>query len=91
MPVVQVIIGAFVAIRQHSSTAEASFASFPHFWFIAAQLFALVGFILCSVSFYRRDFLVGLYALVGSACVRMLRFPRQVDSYLLMRASNLPW
>jgi hypothetical protein len=59
------IVGTLVARRKYYSWAEAAVASFPHFWFLASLLLALIAFIFCSVSFYRRDFLIGSYALLG--------------------------
>ena len=63
---VPLVIGTVVARRNYYSWAEAAFAFFPHVWFVASLLLALLAFVLCSVSFYRRDFIVGSYALLGS-------------------------
>lgn len=41
--------------------------SFLHFWFLAALFPAFVAFVLCGVSFYRGEVLVGLYSMIGSA------------------------
>ena len=73
MLAVPLIVGTLVARRRYYSWAEAAFASFPHFWLVASLLLALIAFIFCGVSFYRRDFLVGSYALLGGisafACI----------------------
>jgi hypothetical protein len=61
-----VIFGRFMTPGRYSSVGEAAFASFPHWWFMVMLLLALLAFILCSVSFYRGDFLVASYALYSS-------------------------
>lgn len=68
---------------RYSSRAQEAFVSFPHYWFIAALLFAFIAFVLSGVSFYRRDFLVGSYALLGivSAFVYLDVMTRSIPIY----------
>jgi uncharacterized membrane protein YecN with MAPEG domain len=58
-----------VARLQHSNRAWGVFASFPRPWFKSALILAVVSLVLCGVSFYRRDFAVGFFALLGSLAV----------------------
>jgi hypothetical protein len=61
-----VLIGAAVVVtQQHSSSAQEVYCSFSQFWFLASLFFAVVAFVFCGMSFYRRDLRVGLYSLVG--------------------------
>ena len=66
---IPVICCAIVAAIQHSERAWDVYPFFPALWSRVLMVLALATFVLSSVSFYRRDFVVGTFALVGSGLV----------------------
>jgi len=64
------VIGcAILATIQHSSSAWDVFPFFPRFWHATLALLAVTTFVLGFISFYRRDFIVGTFAVGGSFLV----------------------
>jgi hypothetical protein len=55
-----------ISIRQHSTDIWERMGNFPSAWFLAAHLSTLLALLLSGVSFYRRDFIIGSYAIFAS-------------------------
>ena len=66
---VPVIGCVLVGVIQRFRMAWEVLSCFPRIWATALAVSAVVTFVLSSISFYRRDFLVGLFALSGSFLV----------------------
>jgi hypothetical protein len=69
MTSIPVAVCGFVANQQHSERPWDVLASFPHVWFSASMLVAIIVLILSPVSFHRGDFLIGIFGLFGSLSV----------------------
>jgi hypothetical protein len=69
MTSVPIGICALVATQQHSSRIWDVFASLPWVWFPVSMLLAVASLVFCSVSFYRRDFGIGIFAFLGGLSV----------------------
>ena len=69
MTSVPIGICAIVANQQHSSRIWDVFDSLPWVWFPASMLLAVAALVFCSVGFYRRDFGVSMFALLGGSSV----------------------
>jgi hypothetical protein len=70
-----------IAAQQHSDHIWYLFASVHYVWFLLALLLAAASLVLCAVSFYRRDFAVGCFALVGSLAVLSVGWGRHFPIY----------
>jgi hypothetical protein len=62
-------ICAVVAAQHHSSRIWDVFAALPWIWFPVSMLLAVAALVFCSVGFYRRDFGVSIFALLGGVSV----------------------
>ncbi len=62
-------IGAIVAFQQHSSRIWDVYDSLPWIWFPVSMLLAVASLVFCSISFYRRDFGIGIFAFLGGLSV----------------------
>lgn len=60
---------AVVATQQRSSRIWEVFISLSSVSFLASMILAVASLVFCSVSFYRRDFGVGIFALWGGLLV----------------------
>jgi hypothetical protein len=69
MTSVPIGISAIVAISRHSSRIWDIVESLPWVWSPISMLLAVVSLVFCSVSFYRRDFGMGIFALLGGLSV----------------------
>jgi hypothetical protein len=82
MTSVPIGISAIVAIQQHSSRIWDVYDSLPLLWFPVSMLLAVASLVFCSVSFYRRDFGIGIFALLGGLSVFV--------SLWIMPSANVP-
>jgi hypothetical protein len=69
MTSVPIGICALVATQQRSSRIWDVFASLPWVWFPVSMLLAVAAIVFCGVGFYRRDFGVSIFALLGGVSV----------------------